>query len=180
MKLSRLNRLIHRWGSIAIAVPAIVVITSGIILQLKKESGWIQPPTAKGGGSELSLTFDEILAVAQTVPEAEVAGWDDIDRLDVRPGKGIVKVRSKNRWEVQLNVETGDVLQVAYRRSDLIESLHDGSFFSEPAKLWVFLPASIVFAILWFTGIYLFFQPYVAKRKKRLRKQSESTPEGSS
>ena len=63
------------------------------------------------------------------------------------------------------------------RRSDLIESLHDGSFFSEPAKLWVFLPASIVFAILWFTGIYLFFQPYIAKRKKRLRKQSESTPE---
>ena len=180
MKLSRFNRLIHRWGSIAIALPAIIVIITGIILQLKKESEWIQPPTAKGGGSELSLSFDQILTAVQRVPEAEVLGWEDIDRLDVRPGKGIVKVRCRNRWEVQLNVETGDVLQVAYRRSDLIESLHDGSFFSEPAKLWVFLPAAIVFAILWFTGVYLFFQPYLAKRKKRLRRQAEQSPQSSS
>ena len=172
MKLSRLNRLVHRWGSIAIALPAVVVIVSGIILQLKKESAWIQPPTAKGSGTALSLSFDQILAAAQTVPEAEVSSWDDIDRLDVRPSKGMVKVRCNNRWEVQLDTVTGDVLQVAYRRSDLIESIHDGSFFSEPAKLWVFLPAAIVFAILWGTGIYLFFQPYLAKRRKRARRRN--------
>lgn len=170
MKLSRINRMVHRWGSIGIALPAIVVIVSGILLQLKKDAAWIQPPTASGGGAELKKTFDQILAVTRTVPEAEVSGWDDIDRLDVRPGKGIVKVRCKNRWEVQLNVETGEVLQVAYRRSDLIESLHDGSFFSEPAKLWVFLPAAIVLAVLWVSGVYLFFQPYLAKRQKRVRR----------
>jgi uncharacterized iron-regulated membrane protein len=171
MKLSRLNRLIHRWGSIAIALPVIVVIVSGIILQLKKESAWVQPPTAKGSSTELSLSFDHILAATRAIPEAEVLGWEHIGRLDVRPDKGVVKVQCNNRWEVQLDTQTGDVLQVAYRRSDLIESLHDGSFFSDLAKLWVFLPTAMMLAILWGTGGYLFFQPYLAKRKKRVRKR---------
>lgn len=167
MKLSRLNRVIHRWGSILIAVPAIVVIVSGLILQLKKESAWIQPETRRGSSSELTISFEEILAAAQGVPEADVRSWDDIDRLDVRPGKGMLKVRCRNRWEVQLDAKTGEVLQVAYRRSDLIESIHDGSFFHDSVKLWVFLPAAIVFVVLWGTGVYLFFLPYLARRRNR-------------
>lgn len=167
MKLSRLNRLIHRWGSIAIAAPALIVILSGVVLQLKKQSSWVQPPTVRGSGEQLLLSFDQILKATQAVDVAGVDGWDDIDRLDVRPGKGMVKVRCRNRWEVQLDAASGDVLQVAYRRSDLIESLHDGSFFSDAAKLWVFLPCAVVFVVLWFTGIYLFAQPYLAKRRKR-------------
>lgn len=171
MKLSRLNRLVHRWGSITIALPAIVVILSGIMLQLKKESAWIQPPTARGSSIRLTLSLDQILAATMAVPEAQVQGWEHIDRLDVRPGKGMVKVQCNNHWEVQLDTQTGKVLQVAYRRSDLIESLHDGSFFSDFAKHWVFLPTAIMLAILWGTGGYLFFHPYLAKRKKRIRRR---------
>jgi uncharacterized iron-regulated membrane protein len=176
MKLSRLNRLVHRWGAITIALPAFVVIVSGILLQLKKESAWIQPPTSRGVGTQPSLSFDQILAAARTVPEAEVETWDDIDRLDVRPNKGVVKVRCNNRWEVQLDMQTAEVLQVAYRRSDLIEAIHDGSFFADAAKLWVFLPTAVVFAVLWGTGIYLFFQPRLAKRRNRLRRQKTANP----
>lgn len=176
MKLSRLNRLVHRWGAITIALPAIVVIVSGIILQLKKESAWIQPATSRGVGTQPSLSFDQILSAAQAVPEAEVKSWDDIDRLDVRPNKGVVKVRCNNRWEVQLDTQTAEVLQVAYRRSDLIEAIHDGSFFADAAKLWVFLPTAVVFAVLWGTGIYLFFQPRLAKRRNRLRRQKTANP----
>ena len=44
-------------------------------------------------------TADEILERAKQVPEAEIAGWEDVDRLDVRPARGIVKVRAQNRWE---------------------------------------------------------------------------------
>ena len=53
------------------------------------------------------------------------------------------------RWEVQLNADTGEVLHTAIRRSDVIESIHDGSWFHESFKLWVFLPAGIILAILW-------------------------------
>ena len=170
MNLSKLNRDIHRWGSILIAIPVAVIIVTGVILQFKKESAWIQPATNEGSSSELLISFDEILVAAQNVPEAEVRSWDDIDRVDVRPGKGMLKVRCKNRWEVQLDTTTGEVLQVAYRRSDLIENIHDGSFFHDRVKLWLFLPTALVLSFLWMTGIYLFFLPYYAKWKKRRQK----------
>jgi hypothetical protein len=105
--------------------------------------------------------------VAQSVPEANVRGWNSIDLLDVRPGKGIVKVRCKNRWEIQIDSDAGTVLQVAYRRSDLIESIHDGSFFHGSFKLWVFLPSAILLAVLSGTGLYLFLLPYLAKLKRK-------------
>jgi uncharacterized iron-regulated membrane protein len=176
MKFSQLNRVVHRWGSILVLIPTGVVILSGIALQLKKQSAWIQPPTQNGSGTQLSLSFDQVLAAVQAVPEAQVETWDDVERLDVRPGKGMLKVRCKNRWEVQLDAKTGDVLQVAYRRSDLIESLHDGSFFHDRVKLWVFLPSALVLGVLWGTGIYLFLLPYFAKWKKRRRKERPCTP----
>jgi uncharacterized iron-regulated membrane protein len=170
MRLSKLNRDVHRWGSVLVALPVAVIIVTGVILQLKKESAWTQPPTQKGSSRELSLTFGQILAATQQVPEAEVEGWDDIDRLDVRPGKGVLKVRCQNCWEVQLDTNTGEVLQVAYRRSDLIESLHDGSFFHDRVKLWVFFPSALVLGVLWATGIYLFILPHFAKWKKQRKK----------
>ena len=173
MKLSKLNRDVHRWGSILIALPLAVVIVSGVILQLKKQSAWIQPATQTGSSGELSLSFAEILSATQGVREAEVKSWNDIDRLDVRPSKGMLKIRCVNRSEIQLDANSGEVLQVAYRRSDLIESIHDGSFFHDRVKLWVFLPAALVLGALWLTGIYLFFLPYFAKWNKR-RKQSRT------
>ncbi len=45
------------------ALPVLVVILSGIILQMKKEFGWVQPPTRKGAGKELTLSFDRILDI---------------------------------------------------------------------------------------------------------------------
>ena len=173
MKLSKLNRVTHRWGSIIVLIPTAVILFSGIVLQLKKEMAWIQPPTRPGAATDLSVSFDQILAAARKVPEAKVSDWDDIDRLDVRPSKGMLKIRCKNRWEIQLDANSGEVLQVAYRRSDLIESIHDGSFFHDRVKLWVFLPAAIVLGALWLTGIYRFFLPYYAKLNKR-RKQSRT------
>lgn len=161
------SRWLHRWGSILIALPILLVITTGIVLQLKKQVAWVQPPSQRGSAAEPTLAFDRILEIARTVPEAGITGWGDIDRLDVRPSKGMLKVRAKNRWEIQLDAASGDILQVAYRRSDLIESLHDGSFFHDQVKLWLFLPATIVLLGLWLTGIYLFILPYLVKWKRR-------------
>jgi hypothetical protein len=166
MKLSRQSRVFHRWGSIIALLPITVIIFSGIVLQLKKVSSYVQPPTQSGAGTEPAIGFDRILEVARTVPEAKIETWEDVDRLDVRPSKGVVKVRCKNRYEVQIDAETAEILQVAFRRSDLIESIHDGSFFNEHFKLWVFLPAGIVLALLLVTGVHLFFLPYLARRKR--------------
>ena len=166
MKLSKLSRVLHRWGSLIALLPITIIIVSGIVLQLKKVSPYIQPPTQRGAGIEPAIGFERILKVARSVPEAEIESWEDIDRLDVRPGKGVVKVRGKNRYEVQIDTETAEILHVAVRRSDLIESIHDGSYFNDHFKLWVFLPAGIVLAMLVITGIYLFLLPYLVRRKR--------------
>jgi uncharacterized iron-regulated membrane protein len=174
MRFSKLNRDIHRWGSIITAVPVIVIIVSGIVLQLKKDVAWVQPPTREGVDSQPTISFDRILEVAMSVPKAEIDSWQDVDRLDVRPSKGIVKVRANSRWEIQIDTSTGEIHQVSYRRSDLFESIHDGSFFHDSAKRWVFLPTALVLAILWVTGIYLFVVPYSKKWKRRKEVPQES------
>src|SRR5262245_51363150 len=113
-------RKTHRWGAVLIAAPFLLVVVTGCLLQLKKEIGWIQPPTKKGKAKEPSASFEQILAAVKTVPEAEVQGWGDVERMDVRPKDGIVKVQCKNRYEVQVDFQTAKVVQVEYRRSDLI------------------------------------------------------------
>lgn len=162
-------RKVHRWGGALIALPFLIVLVSGLILQVKKQVDWVQPPSKTGVSTIPSVSFEDILASSKSVPEAKIKSWEDVDRLDVRPDKGIVKVRATNRWEIQIDTETSEVLQVAYRRSELLESLHDGSWFHDSAKLWVFLPSGIVVTVLWITGIYLFSIPYFARRKNRKR-----------
>ena len=167
MKAKILNRKLHRWAAIVTALPVVIVIISGIILQVKKEFDWIQPATQRGTDSVPALGFDQILDAVRNVPDAGLTGWEHIDRLDVRPGKGIIKVRGNNDREIQLDAATGEVLQVAVRRSDIIESIHDGSFFHESFKLWVFLPSAVILAVMWGTGIYLFLLPYMLRKHRR-------------
>lgn len=165
------SRKIHRWGAIIVALPFLVVLVTGLFLQLKKDVSWIQPESIEGVSTTPSITFEEILAASKTIPEAEISSWEDINRLDVRPEKGMVKVRANNHWEIQIDTKTGEVLQSTFRRSDIIEMIHDGSWFHESAKLWIFLPTGIIVTALWITGIYMFFIPMLNKRKNRIRKE---------
>lgn len=167
MRPKILIRKLHRFGAVLTVLPVVIVVVTGILLLLKKEVGWIQPPTRKGTMNALGVSFDAILAAARTEKEAGITSWDDVDRLDVRPGKGVVKIRGKNRWEIQVDTATGKVLQTAYRRSDLIESIHDGTFFHDAAKLWVFLPSGLLLFGLWLSGVYLWLLPWWGRRARK-------------
>lgn len=164
MRASILWRKVHYWLSIVVAGPLLVVFVSGLLLQVKKDFHWIQPQEQRGGGPP-EVSFDRILKACIAVPEAGIRSWADVSRLDFRPDKSLLKVLSRGGWEVQLDASDGRVLQVARRRSDLIESLHDGSWFGTVAKRFVFLPVGIGLAVLWGTGIYLFLLPQFRRRK---------------
>lgn len=166
--LQRIARRWHRLIGVAVALPFLIVILSGLLLQLKKELDWVQPPTQRGRLQIPELSHERLFHAVQAVPEAEVSTWGDIDRIDVRPSKGIMKVQCKSGVEVQVDGASGDVLQVAVRRSDWIEALHDGSFFTDGAKLWIFLPSGVGVLLLWFSGVYLWWLPYQVRRRKRL------------
>ena len=150
------------------AIPLIIVIASGLLLQVKKQFAWIQPPTQRGTGSVLTIAWNDIIETAKQNPAAGVRSWDDIDRLDVRPAKGIVKVRCHSGWELQLDTATGHLLSAQVRRSDWIESIHDGSFFSESAKLWLFLPNGLVLLLLWCNGCLFVVHPRGCTTKKEI------------
>lgn len=167
MSFNVLNRKIHYWISFGAALPMIVMIGSGLFLQAKKHWAWVQPVEQRGTGTVPVIGMDDILDALKTVPAMNVKSWDDVNRLDVRPGRGVVKAWLMNGYEVQVDLGTGRVLQTAYRRSDLIESIHDGSWFAgDWTKLGLFLPSGIVVLLLWMSGLWMWWVPFVAKRRR--------------
>ncbi len=173
--MNRWTRKLHRWGAVLIAAPLLLVIVTGLMLQLKKQVAWVQPPTQKGTPGPPGTSFGQILAMTQSIPERGVRTWDDITRLDVQPSKGIVKVQCANNWEVQLDLADATVRSSLYRRSDWIESLHDGSYFSQFAKLWIFFPSGLVLFLLWVTGAWLWYLPVRARQRKKYRDRTPQT-----
>jgi uncharacterized iron-regulated membrane protein len=167
VKLQVLGRRVHYWLAIAVAIPAVVIFGTGVLLQVKKQVTWVQPAERRGGATAPTISFDRVIAVARSVPEAGIRDWSDVDRVDVRPSRGMLKVTSRTHWELQIDIQTGAVLQSAYRRSDLIESIHDGSFFHPWAKLGLFLPVGIVLLVMLVTGVYLFWLPIWVKARRR-------------
>ena len=174
--LNRWFRKWHRWGAVGFAVPLLLVIITGLILQIKKQWTWVQPPTQKGKFDE-SISLKRILEISKKDSQAEISSWDDVDRLDVRPKKGIVKVQSKNSFEIQIDLKANKIVQTEYRRSDWIEALHDGSFFGDWAKVSIFLLNGCVLLALWTTGVYLWYLPYLARSKKKKRREQEAINE---
>jgi len=166
LKLNKQLRKIHYWISPFIFIPILIILSTGILLQLKKQSDWIQPPIQQGVSNIPSIEFQQMLEAAKSVPEAEINSWDDIDRIDVRPEQGISKIRSNNQWEIQIDNQTNEILLVEYRRSDIIESIHDGSFFTDYVKFGWFLPTAVLLIVMSISGIYMFLLPLFMKRKK--------------
>ncbi|MEM7781288.1 MAG: PepSY-associated TM helix domain-containing protein [Pseudomonadota bacterium] len=169
MNWKKLFRQIHYWLSLAVFVPAAIMFVAGGFLMLKKEIDWIQPSTMTGAVENQlpEASLEQMLEAAKAHPEAGIEQWTDIDRIDLRVDRGIAKLRSHTGWEVQVDTKTAEVLQVAYRRSDVIETIHDGSFFADWVKLYIFLPTGILLIIMWGTGGYLFLLPRIAKARKR-------------
>lgn len=167
MTFNLLNRKVHYWASMVIAAPILVIACTGILLQLKKHVSWIQPAEQRGSAQPPRITMEQILNVCRGVPEAAIQSWNDINRVDLRPSRGMLKVTAQNNWEIQIDAHLGTVLQVGYRRSDIIESIHDGTWFFGGGKLWVFLPAGAGLLLLWLTGMVLFWRPIVLKRMRR-------------
>jgi len=143
---------------------------------LKKEVDWIQPPTERGAVMNQlpNISYSHMLTLAQGYPEAEIFQWSDIDKIDLRPEKGMAKVISKNGWEVQIDTSNGKVLSTNFRRSDVIESIHDGSYFAGWTKLFLFLPVGFFLIVMWGTGFYLFFRTEILKSRKRARAKSKA------
>lgn len=176
----RIFRKIHRTLGAFLFIFFFIVAITGLILGWKKNSnGFILPATAKGISTNLDTwkTTTALLKISDSVliTKVDKSLSTKLDRIDIRKDKGIVKfLYADNYWEIQLDGQSGDVLQINQRRSDFVEDIHDGSFLDyyfktegEPFKL---IYTSIMGVALFFftlTGFWLWIGPKVIRNKKR-------------
>lgn len=176
----KLIRQIHYWVSLAIFIPCGIMIMAGLVLMVKKDFAWIQPPTLRSqtlhAATNTQINLDNILNRANQAMPDDFKAWSDIDKIDIRPTKGIAKLISKSGYEAQIDLGTYQVLSLKKRRSDWIENLHDGSFFAPWVKRYIFLPTGILLLFMWMSGAYLFLLPFLAKAKKEKRKRNKNAP----
>ncbi|WP_413291162.1 PepSY domain-containing protein [Bdellovibrio sp. HCB337] len=162
----RLLRKWHKWVSIVIAIPFLITLISGILLATRGFNTWVQPnyPPLK---SKLVLSFDQILTAARTVPEAKIVEWKDVSQIDIRPDTGNIRVRSKNMWELQIDGATGEINSSAVRRVSWLVSIHEGAEFGKYVRYGIFFPSALCVLFLLISGVAIFFQPYLNRRKTR-------------
>lgn len=178
-KILRIFRKVHRTTGAFLFVFFFIVAATGFLLGIKKHSGGIiLPETKKGISTELSnfLSLDSLqtnatLYITDYLKESKAI---EIDRIDVRPDKGIIKFTFKSTfYEVQLDGATGTLLQIDLRRSDVVEKIHDGSivdyyfgFESGVFKLIYTIIMSLALILFTITGFWLWYGP------KKMRKTS--------
>ena len=160
----RWYRKYHRQFGVVLLAFVILSSATGLLLSWKKDVSLIQPPTQKGQAQTLSewKSLDELATIA-----SDLMPNNQIDRLDIRPDKGIVKVIFVDgSWEVQLDGATGEVLSHARRHSDWIEQLHDLSIISDGVKLVTMNLLAFGLLVLGFSGFWLYFGPKLIRKRK--------------
>ena len=178
--LLRRARKIHRTAGAVLFVFFFVVATTGLLLGWKKHTGGVILPKTYAGISTdqtrwlpVHVLHEKAVAIAreQISPDLSL----ELERIDIRPDKGMVKfVFIEDYWGVQLDCTTGDLLHIERRRSDFIENIHDGSILDylfgtndEPVKLVytsIMGSALLTFTI---TGFWLWYGPKRYRAKSR-------------
>jgi uncharacterized iron-regulated membrane protein len=165
----RWSRSLHRLLGISLAFFVLVTGTSGVLLGWKKNVEILQPATHKGSGALLSdwIHLDRVSQIAQSAIDSVLQKTMTIDRMDVRPDHGVIKVTFKEGyWEVQIDGTSGKVLSIAQRHADWIEHIHDGSIFSEWFKIIYTNILGLGLITLALSGLWLWYGPKVIRKMK--------------
>ena len=165
-------RKYHRFIGTSLSSLFIISALTGVLLAYKKHINFIQPKThtsihAEAQGMDY-ISIDSLIQIAKQSCTLEV-GPVQIDRLDIRPERGIAKVLFKDlNWEIQLDLRTGEVLSQEARYSDLIEQIHDGSIISDGFKVGSMSILGLGLIVLTISGLSLWYGPKYIRRQKKI------------
>ena len=175
-RFARFARRLHKWVGFSLALAMTVLAVTGAFVAWKKQLEYLQPATRAGQEFDLALILPpaeiarRVLALdlpgAQSIPE--------INRIELRPSKGIYKVRleATGTWrsprELQFDAGSGALLNEGLRGDQLWMDLHSFAVFGEATKLIVMSLAGLSLLWLSLSGLYLFaFPPWFRARKRR-------------
>ncbi|MBC7872497.1 MAG: PepSY domain-containing protein [Ferruginibacter sp.] len=177
-RLLRWFRWLHRKIAIFLFAFFLVISITGLLLGIKKQTGLLAP-TQKGISSDLSTwqSIDSLQKNAIRFLRDSVSSSlsTTIDRIDIRPDKGIVKFTFKDHFKgVQLDGTTGKLLSIETRKSDFIEKIHDGSILdkifgtgADQVKTTYTVVMGLSLLMLVLSGFWLWYGPKRLRKKKR-------------
>ena len=168
----RLARKLHRTTGALLFVFFFILALTGLLLGWKKHSGnLILSKSYEGSSLEMKdwLPVDVLHQKAVAIVREQISPDMslELDRIDYRPDKGMVKfIFVEGFWGVQLDCATGEVLHIERRRSDFIEKVHDGSILdywidADGGYIKLFYTTVMGGALLLFTisGFWLWYGP---------------------
>jgi hypothetical protein len=178
-KQTRTFRQLHKWVSIPLFLFLFLIGVTGLLLGWKKQTNLI-PATVNGFSNKSNdwLSIDSLQNIAIRYSMDSLKLPTKIDRLDIRPSKGIMKIVFAQHFiELQLDCTTGEVVSIKTRFSDILEKIHDGSIIdyvfqnnSDSVKLGYTTCVSLGLILLSFTGFWLWFNPIRIKKLKNVSK----------
>jgi uncharacterized iron-regulated membrane protein len=184
-KILRISRSVHRTAGALLFIFFFVVACTGLLLGWKKDTGGIiLAKTHQGSSSELKdwlpihVLHQRAVGVMRESVSPDLSL--ELDRIDVRPDKGVVKfVFVEHYWGVQLDGATGEVLHVERRRADFIENIHDGSVLDYLAgtggQIKLAYTSVMGAALLTFTvtGFWLWYGPKRFRAKSKYHRHAD-------
>lgn len=169
---SRKYIVYHRKIGLILIFFVIFVSFTGFLLGVKDEFGF-KPKTNFVETSTINewISLIQLDSISKDYVYNQLKLDTIIDRIDYRPSKGIVKVLFKSHFtELQINVQTGDILSVSRRFDTIIEKLHDGSIFdfyftnSNISKIIYTLLLSFGIMFVAISGFLLWYYPKKIKK----------------
>lgn len=177
---TRWHRKYHRIISSFLMVFFVVIAASGLMLGWKKNTGgYLLADSRQGSHTDLRhwLPLDSLrtLAVLALHDKVDSSLSPELDRMDIRPDKGMIKFTFKRHFHaIQLDGASGKVLFLEKRRADWIEKLHDGSLVDyyggwsgQPFKLLYTSLLGIGLGFLTLSGFWLWINPRRIKTRKK-------------
>ena len=178
--VSRVAFYSHLWFGVIFTAALIVISITGILLNHKRGLGLMPDvPHEPSAPFAVSLPLDTLAAIALRAvakPTENAPTLRDVDRMDVRPRDGFVKVRMRDAGstEVTVDIATGRVLHIGPRGDVFLEKLHSGEAFGGRGVL-LGDAAAVVIVITIITGYWLWVTP-----KRRRSPEADATDTGDS
>lgn len=167
--VSRAAFHLHLWLGVLGTVALLVIAVTGVLLNHKRALG-LMPDVAPAADEAFpdALPLDRLARIAlDTAARGDAAGDPvrAVDRMDVRPRAGYVKVRLRDAasTEVTVALATGRVLHVGPRGDVFLERLHSGEIFGGDRWLLLSDAAAVLLVVTLGTGYWLWLAPKRAR-----------------
>jgi uncharacterized iron-regulated membrane protein len=176
---ARIAFYVHLWLGVISTVALIAICVTGILLNHKRGLGLMpdvphEPSGHFGNALPLERLAQAALAAA---PQSARGNWQPadsvdialIDRMDVRPRDGFVKVRLRDKASMEMTVDITDgrVIHVGRRGDVFLEKLHSGEAFGGRFVLLSDF-AAVLLVLTLITGYWLWLAPKISRGAKEL------------